>query len=256
MRVRICEARALRASCTRFREQGGRLRDLRCSGRLQHRIERDGPVTRADEPREIRLGDRRQVLCFNQEDRLPRALCLDRQHIVRRHQPRVEAGPDVGQLRVHAPESLFEHVSGLARGQQGPERTCDLELQIRSRRSELLPAEFRLGARRAFERLQPPARVDRPLQLDARTIVVGHVRIDQADASLRREEAELVHVVRSLVAQLRGDDRLLRGAAPLRGGNRCSLTRAKLTEPVTVGDSTGDRVIQRQSCGRRLRLAG
>ena len=118
------------------------------------------------------------------DDLLPRALRLDRQHIVRRDEPGVEVGPNVRELRVHALHRLLEHARRLAGGHERPERTGDLELQVGPGRRQVLAAELDLGPRRALERLQPPARVDRPLQLDA-SCGSCRARRDRARGSLR-----------------------------------------------------------------------
>ena len=92
----------------RSRARPGLRRTRREIGRERHRrstavsgVDRPARV-RADEPREIGIGERGVVAGLDQPDRLPRALRLRRQQIVRRQQPGVHARLDIADVRVRA----------------------------------------------------------------------------------------------------------------------------------------------------------
>ena len=134
----------------------------------------------------------------------------------------------------------------LGRGDQRPVGARDLERQIAARRRDVVGRRRRVDPRGALERVEAAAGVDRPLQVEARAVVVGDVGIDDAKLVVRRQDAERLDVVGARVAGLRRNLRE-RGGVPLADDGLGRLAAGdRLGDPMARLEAAPDRLVERQ----------
>ena len=120
-------------------------------------------------------------------------------------------------------------------------------LQVVARGGQVEPRRVGFRARGALERVGPAEGVDRPLQVEARPVVVRDVGVEDAERAAGQRDAELLHVVRARVAGLRRHERQPRGVAALRRPPRRPCWRAFSSARRWLAASPrGDRLVERQ----------
>ena len=114
---------------------------------------------------------------------------------------------------------------------------------------QLFAARLALRLRRTFQRLEPAAAIEQPLQIETRAVVVRDIRIDDLPQLTGLHDHELLDVIGAGVAALGCNDREARRGTPLLDRRRRILPRLELGESQAVCDALRNRIVQRQLDG-------
>ncbi len=154
-------------------------------------------------------------------------------------------------MRIGSFQCLSDDILRSARRDDGPIRARDLKSEIGSDGLAILTGGVRLGSGRARQRLEPAARVDRPLQVEPRSHGIRYVWVNDSHAAGASRNAELFDVIGARVAR---HQRKLRtcGRFPLvLNGSRGVFASHQLGKPMACLEPAGNRFRQSQSnwCG-------
>ena len=97
-------------------------------------------------------------------------------------------------MRADAGERLVDDVDRGARGNDGPVGPRDLQIEIRARGVAILRDGAASAAAARVNAESSSARVDRPLEIDARADVVGNVGIDHRPPGIPNSSTWFVRV--------------------------------------------------------------
>ncbi len=158
-------------------------------------------------------------------------------------------------MNIGALQPAREHLLRLARGHQRPEGPGDFEPEIGTGGRQVAGNRLTLGASRACQGIDAAAGIDRPLQVQARAVVVGDVGIQDAKRLQWLDNHVRIHVVRTEVAGLRRNRGPARRISRRLGGRRARLTGFELREPGAVLQRQVDRLFERQRILRPRRSA-
>ena len=201
---------------------------------------------RADQAGEIRRRHVPQVARLHEQHALARGLGLGRRDLVGGHEPGRQTRARVGHVGLGAAHGLFQNGHRGAPGHHRPEGPRHFEPQVRPRNRRLGGGGSGFRARRANQRVGTAAAVDRPLHVQPRAVVVGHVRVQNARHARRARHHELQHVIRAGIACARGDQRPLGRHPRVHAGQCGGFPRTRLRQAVAGLECACPRIGERQ----------